>query len=298
MNNAIFENLTHLDGEGCVLSEKRLYELSELSELLWRKIREGKISLKTPYSFADGVSLILEREEKTPRCLDSYRPYLFAARKYQRLLDIAALSRFLSERVEDGFFAPVPACDGKASGRVAYVRSALSEAAYTRIAKEKDISVLYVSGAAEAFASLSASEADYALLPLSYQDGERISSIEKLAERYGAYITAILSAGDGEREALFALYSLSPASFAVGEKRYIEWQTISNTYEDVSVLMSLTSLFGHTLVQYKCTPSEYGRIKCRAVLCGNGDDTALWFFLSLAAGGFSLLGVYPLLSKE
>ena len=55
----------------------------------------------------------------------------------------------------------------------------------------------------------------------------------------------------------------------------------------------MLSLFGYTLVQYGCTPLEYGRVSVRAVLHGKGDDKALWFFLSLAAGDFTLLGVYP-----
>lgn len=297
MSNALFENLATLGEEKGRLDEKRLYELSELSFVIWQRVKEGKISLKTPYGFSDGVAPFLKRTDVLYKGYAEYEPFLDRARLCERALMCAALSRFLSERLGKEAFCPFPKTKGKGT-RVAYVPSPLSEAAYTVISGRRDTSVLYISGAAEAFAALGASEADYALLPLSYQDGERIPSIGKLARQAEAYIAATVSVLDGEREATYALYSLEPSPFVESESCFLEWQLTQNSYDDVSLLMSGVSLFGHTLAEYRCSPSEYGRVNCRATLYGKGDDAALWFYLSIMAGEFSLLGVYPRLEAK
>ena len=298
MSKAVFENLRALSCERNMLNEKRLYELSELAHLASRDIRAGKISLESPYAFADALSTLKRQEEENTAAPSAYGALLKKTNALSHRWDAAAFSLFLSgetEEIPEAIFSPFSKkAEKRRSARIAYVRSPFAEEAYGKVAELlKDTSVLYVGSAEEACAAVSASEADFALLPVSYGSDARLSAIDKLVLRYRMYIAATVSSSQGEgKEALLALFALRSSPAIVTEKRCLSLAIVANSYNDASELLSVLSLFGFALTECNFTQLEYGRVSVRVTLGGDGDDKALWFFLALSACDFTLLGSY------
>ena len=254
----------------------------------------GDISLSSPYAFADAIrSYRAERQEAEKSSV--YHGVLEKADAFAQLTDIASFSLFLSEVLSEEVFSPFP-LEGKkrATSRIAYVRSLASDAAYEKLSqRSKEISLLYVGSAEEACAAVSASDAEFALLPLSYGDGERFSSMEKMTERYKMRINATVKVElSGGKEALLGLFSLSEEPFSVSSKRELALRLTADTFDFLCRLAGCFSAFGYTVKDLALTPSEYERASARVVLCNKGDDRALWFFLSLTSCEFALLGSY------
>ena len=295
MTAPILKNLQVLTKEREVLDEKRLYEISELSYSVFKDIEAGRVSLHTPYAFGDAVAHLLRTKEGKSEILEDYTSIFHRARAFCHYTDIAAFSLFLSEHLTDACFSPFPkVAEKRTSLKIAYVPSAFAEEAYQRIAEHmSDVTVLYVGNANEACAAVAASEADCALLPVSYGNEERLAAMENLAVRYKTYVTASVKASLGEgKEALWALFSLSSSPIFQTERRCLSLQITTNSYADVCDLMSFFSVFGFSVSSYSSFPLEYGSISTRVVLNGKGDDRALWFFLALLARDFTLLGSY------
>ena len=295
MTRAPLENLRALSYEGAVLEEKRLYELSELAYFISKEIKEGSIALSSPYVFADAVAVRLKQEERKNSVDALYRDIQENVCTLSRYTDLAAFSSFLAEGLFDKHFSPFPKrVEKRKSSRIAYVRASLSDGAYEKISHSvKDASVLYVGTAEEACAAVAAGEADYALLPVSYGQGERLLTVEKLISRYKMFVnTTVKAVLSDEKEALFGLFSLFPEPPVVSSKRELALKLTADSFDSLCRLVGFFSAFGYVLKDFTLTPSEYERASARAVLGGEGNDGALWFFLSLSSCDFALLGSY------
>ncbi len=295
MSAVILKNLQALMDERAALDGKRLYELSELSYLVAGEIKEGKVSLKTPYAFADAVRHLLSDKDAPSKVPKMYRALMQRAWDRAHIADLAAFSLFLSERVNSTAFAPFSARkENRKTAKIAYVPSLLAEQAYSRLCEcVKDVSVLYAGSAEEACAAVAANEADLALLPILNASGERLSSMEKLTLRYKTYISAAVRASHGEGgEALFGLFSLSPLPLFETEKRCLALDVATSSHGAACDVLSCLSVFGFNLSAASHTPTESGSVSSRILLRGAGDQKALWFFLSLSARDFTLLGSY------
>ncbi len=295
MMRAPLENLRALSREGTVLEEKRLYELSELAYFIYREIKEGSIPLSSPYAFCDAVSLRLKM--KVGEAADSalYKAFLENASSVSHYTDLAAFSVFLAGELSAKSFSPFSERMGRRkNARIAYVRASVADGAYEKISHSiKDASVLYVGSAEEACAAVAAAEADFALLPVSYGQGERLFTVERLTERYKMFINSTVRMPlSDEKEAHFGLFSLSPEPAVASQKRELALRLTADSLESLFKLVGLCPLFGYTLKDFALTPSEYERASARAVFGGEGNDRALWFFLSLSSCDFTLLGSY------
>ncbi len=292
----VLNNLALLKGERRRQSEQMLYELSELSRLIAQDIKKGKISLKTPYDFVDGVRHLSEESPISEDALADYVPFLEQENTREHLASVAALSVFLAER-KPSRFVPFSLCEIPQQVRVAYIPSPMAENAFERLSQARsDLSVLYVSGAEEACAAVSASNAEYALLPLATPEGMRLSAIEKLTERYKLYLCAVLPIGnDGMDETLYGAFASTPAPLNNTPISHTELRLTCESHQYITELLSCLSVFHFELVQVNIAPVGYGRVSARTVLRGNGDLGALWFFFALTAGDFEILGRYAYL---
>lgn len=295
MKSAVLKNLEALSDARTHLDGKRLYELSELSYLVAEKIKEGRVSLKTPYAFADAVRYLLSDDRKQPLAPQAYQAVMQRSKGAAYTLDLSAFSLFLSERISKIAFSPF-ALQGveRKTAKIAYVPSLLAEEAYLRICEHvKDASVLYAKGAEEACAALAAGESDFALLPILNTNGERLSTIEKLTLRYKTYIAAAVRASHGEGgEALFGLFSLSPEAVLKTGERCLSLDVATSSYSEACDVLSCLSVFGFLLSGVSHAPTRSGGVSSRILLRGCGDERALWFFLSLCTRDFTLLGSY------
>ncbi len=284
-------NLKELNVLSSRVTEKRLFELSELSRLAAEQILEGKISLETPYAFLDAVRFRIERERdaRTPK---DYAPILEKSADLDLLLDMVAFSAFLSKEL-GGAVLPFPRERRAEDMRIAYIPSPISEQAYKAVSTcVKKSTVLYVGGAEEACASVLASDADGLLLPIA-RGGERIAAIEHLTERYKLYISAIIPVyGTDGQEMHYAFFTAQPTFFESTGGECLELLIQAESYGAAMETASLLSVFGYDVSYTTFSPLDYGRVRARIALVGDGDESALWFFLSLCAGEFLVLGRY------
>ncbi len=292
----VLSNLVSLKRDQTRQSERILYELSELSYLIAEEIKQGRISLKTSYDFVDGVRHLARNVSLPTDVLSDYIPFLQQENEYGEVVSAAAFSAFLSEKATVDF-DPFPLKTASERLRLAYVRSPIAENAYERLSSEsKDLSVLYVAGAEEACSAVSASHADYALLPLASANGERLTAIEKLTERHELYLSAAIPLGkDADDETLYGAFSSKLVPLGNLPLSYVEMRLTCESYSHICRVLSCFSVFGFTLVHLNIAPAEYGRVNARTILYGEGDLKALWFFLAFAARDFKMLGRYAYL---
>ncbi len=293
--SAVSKNILALVRERMRNSEKMLYELSERSALVASDVRKGKISLKTPYAFADGARRFFSEEPLPPEdALGEYLPFLRAELDCGRVASIAAFSLFLAEALEGFSFTPFPQIKAPSRMRVAYVPSPMAQIAFERLSEVvSETAVLYVSGAQEACSAVTASHAHLALLPLSGENGERIGAMERLTERCRmSLVCAIRIYPDGENETLYGVFAPTPLSLTPSPCSHTEIRFTADSFARISHVLSCLPLFGFEVLRHADTPAEYGGVSARTVLGGDGDIKALWFFLSLAAGGLEILGRY------
>ncbi len=293
--SVVSQNLLALVRERMRNGEKMLYELSERSYLVASDVRKGKISLKTPYAFADGVRRFFSEELLPPEdVLGEYLPFLRAELDFGRVASIAAFSLFLSEALNGTSFTPFPQAKAPSRLRVAYVPSPMAQTAFERLSEiVSETAVLYVGGAEEACSAVTASHAHLALLPLSGENGERLGAMERLTERYRmSLVCAVRIYPDGENETLYGVFAPSPLSLTPPPWSHTEIRFTADSFARLSHLLCCLPLFGFDILRHADAPAEYGGVSARTVLWGDGDIKALWFFLSLAAGGLEILGRY------
>ena len=290
----LFENMQFLFAERRNNTEKMFYELSELSYLCAKQIKTAKDKNADNDFFEEDLWKEID-ENKAPVCdvLQEYKTLLGVEQCKTVLLQKAAFSLFLSQRVEKRKKRSIMAQE---SCCIAYVRSPLAEIAYAKLEKyRKGATVLYVDGAEGALAAVVSSEADCALLPLTYLGGERIAAVERLSERYHMYLNACIDIGTEEGETVFGMFSLKDVPlFAEGEQ-YLEFRFTTWSYHAVSEILSFLPSFGFETIRFSCSADDDARVSARVVLKGDGDEAALWYYLSLAANGYVALGKYPLL---
>ena len=293
----IGNNIAMLLRERSDNAEKIYYELSELAYSMAEEIRAGRLSTETPYAFSDGVFHLLKpRTEEESSVLDEYRQWIFAEKERDFHMHTAVFSLCLAHSIARSR-SLFPVCEKIKNHRIAYVRSPMAERAYAKVATaHPDTCVFYVSGAEEACAAVAASEADFALLPLAYRTGERLSAMEKLTERYKMHLNAgfrIFSETEGE--ILFGLFSLSDIPFFAEGDVHVELLMTAENYLHAAQTVSFLPLFGYEITGFTCTSAEYDRAEARVVLRGDGEENALWFFLALTVNGFERIGKYPIL---
>lgn len=289
----LFDNVKTLLEERTDNGEKMFYELSELSYIFARHLSEEHSGLSEQELIEEELRQILN-EEKLPvrSSLPEYAKLLEEEQARTLLMQKAAFSLFLAQRI--GKKRDTAARSDRFC--IACVQSPLAADAYEKIAQIKEnATVLYVESSEEALIAITAGDADCALLPLSYRGGERIASIERLSERYGVYLNASVSVEtDGEATAL-GVFSLQNLPLAEGEDENLEFRFTTWSYDAAARIVSFLPTFGFETVRFSCISADDGRIGARVVLRGAGEETALWFFLSLTANGFTALGRYPLL---
>lgn len=291
----VSQNLRELTGLWSKNRERMLYALSELSHLVAADIRKGKIALHTPYDFADGVRHLFSEEPSFPEdTYAEYLPFLSAELDHTRFTSIAAFARFLEQETEDVSFEPLTLAQAPAPIRAAYVPSPMAQTVFEHLSNLlTDPAVLYVGGADEACSAVLASHADIALLPLTGENGERVAAMERLTEKYRmALVLSVRIYPEGENETAYGVFAPTPLALTATDPTETEIRFIAESFPQAACIASALSLLGFSVVRQIFSSAEYGGISVRVTLRGKGGLKALWFFLSLAAAGFEILGRY------
>lgn len=297
----IKENLSLLTEEESGVSEKKLYELSELSRVVYERIQHDLRSEESESLFHYGATEAFSFTGYDPEALPSeYVVLLKEKRRLSSLSEICAFSVFLSERIkaENKDYTPWREISPSAA-RVVYVPARRAEKAYFALsALNRNASVLYADSAADAVSALLAHHAEYALLPYMSAKGEPLSGISRLFTQNDLCFSALVASEEGEDRLVYALVSTELCPFAETDRMALSFKITADSYAHLGSILSAIPVFGYTQTSLSTESEEYGRVRARLSLVGEGDATALWIYLSLYAVGVSHLGRYPIIEIE
>lgn len=290
------ENLAALEEEQGRLSEKLLYEISELASEVCEIIKDDPYGEETAALFRQGRAFFpsapLQKKE-TPKA------YLFALcesgeASYSTCL--VAFSVFLSERLRALKKGIDPWEEKKTPARIAYVPAGSAESAYLALAGIRaDASVRYVGTTREAAEALLSHAADYAMVPYRSADGEILPAVSRLLNEHDLSIGALVSVPRGEAQLGYALLSTDISPFVYSDRMALSVRLTAESFAHLGKMLSAIPALGYIQTELIPEREEYGRVCAAVTLTGNGDAVALWLYLSLYSVGFSFLGRYPVI---
>lgn len=287
--DTVKKNLFDLEGERLLLSEKMLYELSELASVVYERM-EGSLQGEGGEAFfhgskAESFLFDVVGSDDTP---NEYFPLLREERLLSYSSAIAAFSVFLSEHFGDTLpWTEVPL----RRARIAYVPAGKAEEAYMALAsRRKDAAVFYANSAKDAVASLLAQKADLVMLPYRPSQGEPLPGTEHLWQENDLCISALVTVSEGEEKLTYALFARDLSPYAVSDHMPLYFRITADSFAHLGRMLSAFPFFGFSTSALRTEPEEYGRVRARISLTGDGNAMALWIYLLLYSAGFSFLG--------
>lgn len=285
--DVVLSNLQRLGCDRTRLDILTRYELSLLAARVAEDIRRAEVT--------DLTELLHAMEEVSfLRAATSVRREAEGADRETVCRMGAVFSDLLAAELGDLF--PEPTQKEAARERIACVRSEWTEQLFSRPPLCEGARVaLHAVHAEEACLSVSTGQADHALLPLSYENGERIFGIERLVERYDLYLTAVWHTEREGRRAALGLFSPHNINrYPVGT-RYTELRVYGQDFADCAALVSACAALGFHAEEMRCARDEYDRYSARVILRAEGNAFALRIYLSMLSAGFAELGNYSII---
>ena len=294
------KNLSLLHGETARLSEKTLYELSELSDVVYQRIGHRLHGEEAEMLLHRGWTEQFLFEDLSEGVPDAYLPLLTQKGTLDRALDLCAFSLFLAARIRDGGERRLPWEERPISRtRIAYVPSGKAEQAYFALASLRgNASVLYATSTQDAVNALLSKEADFAMLPYLSASGERISGVDRLCAQNDLSLCARIAVPEREDTLVYALFATKVSPYAKTDEMALSLQITADSYAHLGRILSVIPVFGYDTASLFTESEEYGRVRAKAELLGTGDATALWIYLSLYSAGSTLLGRYPIIETK
>lgn len=299
--DTVRKNLAALAEEGARITEKRLYELSELSRVVYEKIKDDLGGEENESLFHRGNTDALLFDaldgEEIPT---EYLPLLGKMQALSASLEIASFSLFLAEEIRshDALFSPWRESHTP-NARIAYVPTGKAEKAYFALADaRKDASVHYATSASDALSALLSHQADFVMLPYISASGQTLSGTERLWMENDLFLSALVTVANGEEKLVYALLSSFLSPYAETDGMSLCLEVIADTYAHLGRIFSVLPVLGYRQTSVFAEWEEYGRIRARITLDGDGDDVALWLYLSFDSAGMTPLGRYPTLEIQ
>ena len=296
--DTVKKNLSLLSAQEAHVSEKKLYELSELSRIFYEQVKDDLAGEEVVTLFhrclTDGFLFEEAEEIGIPK---EYASLLREKRRLYASAEVAAFALFLSERMHAEKAECFPWREkATASARISYVPIGKAERAYFALAEARaGASVHYADSAADAVAALLSHRADFVLLPFASAKGEALPGIHRLWMQNDLLISALVNVYEGEEKLVYALFSSEPSPYVQTDRMALTFKIALDSYAHLGRLLSVLPVFGYKKTALATEGEDYGRIYVRLSLAGEGDATALWLYLSLYAVSASLLGRYPIL---
>lgn len=298
--DTVRQNLSALAEAEARISEKKLYELSELSFLFYERVKDDLHGEEDASLFHRSIMdcFLFEELEKK----DIPAEYVSPLKEKLHLCtatEIAAFALFLSERIREGEGAYFPFKETPtARARISYVPAGKAERAYFALAEARPgASVHYADSAADAVAALLAHRADFALLPFVSAKGESLPGIHRLWMQNDLLLSALVIVSEGEEKLVYALFSSDLSPYVENDRMAVTFKITVDSYAHLGRLLASLPIFGYTQKSLSTEGEEYGRVCVRLSLVGDGDVKALWIYLSLYAVSASLLGRYPIIEN-
>ena len=292
--DTITENFHILEKEHGALSEKLLYELSELARTVFERIKNDFQSEETIELFRQSRVATLTSSLANDETPAEYFSILKARESGSYSVSLAAFSVFLSElfRAKDPMLLPWH--EEKGGKRIVYVPGGLADEAYFALSRlRSDVTVLYADSTRGVLDSLMAGKADYAMLPYISAEGDLLSGVSRFLTMHDLSFSALVSVPRGEGRFVYALLAPVFSPFVALESMHLSFRVTAESFSHLGAMLSAFPIMGYRQTEFVPEREEYGRACGRVTLTGDGDTLALWTYLSLYSVGFSFLGRYP-----
>lgn len=292
----IKENMATIKGEQSRLAEKLLYELSELSALVYQNIRDdldGEETVEFFHKYRSEFLASVLADENTPF---AYLAALKERGNASYSQSLASFSVFLAERIRADRPTLLPWEEYDGGARITYVHAAMADEVYFALSQMRDgVSVSYSDSARLSVDALRSNRADYAMLPYMSREGELLSGVSRMLDSHDLFIAALVSVTKEDGRLFYVLLSSRVSPFLSMEKMALSFRVTAESFNHLGHMFSAFSAMGFLQTDFVPEREEYGRVCGRVTLTGEGDPLALWAYLSLYSVGFSFLGRYPII---
>ena len=300
----LFENISSIEEEQSLLEEKRICELSELSDAaaahLFSLVGGGM-------PLSDALPLVRCIGESSASlhslALEQSGEHLIRHASYLSRLDKALFVKLLLKRLSDSgvfvreedFLSLIPT-----SEVFTYVKNLYADEAYEVFSEQfSDPRVFYSDTVRAAVLAVEEGRAGYCLLPLEEKGGVRLASIAEMLYRSELHIASVTPVyGYGEQTDL--TYALVSRTYRIPpvvseDDRYLELRISKETCALAELLLGAEA-FGVAVyrIHSAVLEGEGGRAPCYSlVLRSEGKDfSALLAYLSIFFKDFSIVGIY------
>ena len=247
------DNLDELSQMASLLSEKRICELYEISQiaatLIAKMLGEG-------FGIYEALSLVAQEipenklilhKNHLPENFEMLSSYVksfsvFDKSSFSKLLFIGLRERGISLSESD-FFEK-----SEREESLAFVKSQLANEAYDVFAEDfKDPRLRYVFDIKEAVSLVTSGEVGYAILPLEEKGGARLSSITEILFKSELKINSVTpvfgALGTADMKYALVSDSISLPSYEAGDDRYLELRLSAEDKNRFSELVSVIESF-------------------------------------------------------
>ena len=106
-------------------------------------------------------------------------------------------------------------------------------------------------------------------------------------------LSALITVTEGEGRLAYAVFSSELSPYAMTDRMSYCISVTADSYAHLGRILSAVPVFGYSQTALSVGDDEYGRVRARLTLCGDGDAMALWLYLLLYSVSSTLLGRYP-----
>ena len=305
-NKNNLDNLDELSLEASRISEKRiceLYEISELSSELVVQMLDGGFGIYEALSLvSSGLSEqeLKIHERHLPENFQMLASYVKAFSLYDKAVFSTLLYRGLARRGirlnEADFFEKE-----ERSPIIAFVKNLLASEAYDVFSEElSEPRLRYVADLKEAVSLVVKDEVGYAILPLEEKGGSRLSSITEMLFKSDLKINSVtpVFGALGNADMKYALVSptISVPTYEDGDDRYLELRLSAENTLRFTELISVADYLGITLYRVNTISfsTEDGILPYFSLVLKTEarDFTELLIYLTLFVEDFTSVGIY------
>lgn len=300
------DNLNALSQEHSVVFERRICEISEISDEaaeLCTEFYESGLSIYEILGFiSDGMKFSSSEPhgDAMPSNFQVIQKHL-SALSFQ---DMACFSSLLTERLRNSGIS-VSESDflrqSNGDSSFIYVKNRLADEAYDVFSADlPDATVSYAETLRAAAEAVAGGKKEYAILPLEERGGARLASIASLLYKYDLKIASVtpVFGFDGSADVKYAAVSRSFKLPEIKEDddRYLEIRIRQDSLTSLSSLFLAAEILGASVYRINTVSfdTEEGQIAHFTVVFKDEgrDFSELLVFLTMFSGSYTAIGIY------
>ena len=305
-NGVAYENLKNLSSRQSILCEMRALELREMAMAAAKLAKEMYDEGYGIYEILGMIAdhLASSQPEIHGDCMVEHLSLIRSYLSSSGAVDGAVFASCFLDCLKS-FGISVSEVDflstGRLSGRIAYLKNALSDEAFDVFSQDfEDPRVYYVSSFKEACAAVRDGVCEYCILPFEEKGGARLGSISSLIYHDDLKINSVtpVFGPDNSADVKYALLSkqFTVPNIQEGDDRYLEVLFEESDGKELSGILSAAgalsvSIFRINSISFE---TEDGTNPFVSIVFKSGasDFSVLLIYLTLYYGSYTAVGIY------